>query len=419
MTKLATDPSTISTYQELSREIRDRFTRDLSLSALYIDCSNISNIEKHNGKETYSDVMKKIHQIFMEMKGKEIRQEDIIVSNAKGSDEFIIFLGKKRDENDFYPSDLEKVCERVTGHLNDKIFPVTFPYLRGRPKISIGYGVILHNPLMREEKLLSKLIDDAKKMAEYQTLKRQMRNKEKLQELIIKQDIRTVFQPIVDLTKNQVMGYEALSRGPEGTEYEAPLVLFDAAQEAELIFELDRLCRNNALQQAKGINPKHKLFLNCMLSAVLDPLFKGTYLEALLEDIQLKPMNIVLEVTEREAIEDYELFRKAVKYYSSFGFSIAMDDTGSGYSSLESLVELKPHFIKLDISIVRDLDKNLLKKELVKAIGGLASQMNSTIIAEGIETEAELLTLREIGVNVGQGYLFAKPGPAFPTIMER
>jgi EAL domain-containing protein (putative c-di-GMP-specific phosphodiesterase class I) len=253
-------------------------------------------------------------------------------------------------------------------------------------------------------------------MAEYQKLQRLMRNKEKLQELIIKESIRTVFQPIVHLEKNEIIGYEALSRGPVGTDYENPNILFDAAVEAELVFELDRLCRTMALRNSKGLKPEHKLFINCMPSAVLDPEFKEVYLESFLKEMKLKPFNIVIEVTEREAIENYELFKEAVEYYSNFGFSIAVDDTGAGYSSLETVIELKPHFVKLDISIVRGLDKNMLKQELVKAISTLSREMGSTVIAEGIETESELRTLLEIGIPVGQGFLFAKPGTPFPQI---
>jgi len=150
---------------------------------------------------------------------------------------------------------------------------------------------------------------------------------------------------------------------------------------------------------------------------VLDPDFRDTYLKSLLDELLLTPFNIVFEITEREAIENYELFNKAVQYYKDLGFAIAVDDTGSGFSSLETVVELKPDYIKLDISLVRGIQKNMLKQELIKAILNLSAKMGSMVIAEGIETEEELNVLREIGVTVGQGFLFAKPGPAFPVLL--
>ncbi len=409
----------IPVYQEVIGEIGPLLLDNFSLAALYIDCSRINVIERQYGKKIYLDVLRKIQHVITDMKGKNIRREDIIVSNHAGGDEFIIFLSKKREDVvTFYPSDLESLCERISDTLNDSISPITFPYLRGRPKISVGYAVIINNPLIRSEKLINMLVDDAKHMAGYQELKRKMRDKEKLQELILKESIKTVFHPIVDLTNNVIMGYEALTRGPEKTEYENPYVLFDVATEIELLFELDRLCRKKALQNARGISHRHKLFINCLPSAVLDPEFRDAHLKSVLEELRINPVNIVLEVTEREAIENFDLFRDAVKYYSDLGFAIAVDDTGAGYSSLETVVELKPQFLKLDISIVRDIDKNILKQQLIKAIVGLSKELGSVVIAEGIETQEELRILKQIGVNVGQGFYFAKPGPAFPCIRD-
>jgi EAL domain-containing protein (putative c-di-GMP-specific phosphodiesterase class I) len=338
------------------------------------------------------------------------------VSRTAGSEEYVVFLSKKRAHEEFCPSDLETLCGRVSEHLNESIFPVTFPYLRRRPKITVGYAVIIHNPVVREERLLNKLIDDARRMSDYFEFKRVMRYKEKLQELILKESIRTLFQPIVDFAGGRIIGYEALTRGPEGTEFENPYILFDAAAESDLLFELDRLCRRKALQNARGLGGGKKLFMNCLPSMVLDPDFRDVYLKNLLEEMKLNPFDIVFEITEREAIENYDLFNEAIRYYTDLGFAIAVDDTGSGYSSLETVVELKPHFVKLDISLVRGIERNILKQGLIKAIRDLSCQMKSIVIAEGIETREELDTLRSIGVNIGQGYLFSRPGSAFPNI---
>ncbi len=405
-------------FQEKIDQISNLLTENNSLSAIYINCTKIGKIERHYGKKVYSDILKKLNRFILDLRGMEIRRNDIIVSVDRGGDEFIIFLSEKRKNKDFYPSDLESMCDRITDFLNYNISPITFPYLRGRPRIVVGYAVIIHNPLIRDERLINKLIDDAKLMSTYQEFKRLMRNKEKLQELILKESIRTVFHPIVQLDNKEIMGYEALTRGPEATEYENPYILFDIASETDLLFELDRLCRKKALQNAKGINSQHKLFLNCLPTAVLDPEFRDSYLRSFLEDLKLTPFNIVLEVTEREAIEQYDLFKEAVKYYSDLGFAIAVDDTGAGYSSLETVVELKPQFIKLDISIVRGINTNILKQELIKAIMSLSKEMKSNVIAEGIETQEELTTLMKIGINFGQGFLFAKPDSGFKDIVR-
>jgi len=406
----------IPVYQEVLGDLAAFLADDRSLAVLYIGCSRIERIERLFGKKICQDALSKIHSIILEMKGNVVRCDDIIVSGNAGSDEFFVFLSKKREDETFYPSDLETLCDRVTAHLNDRIFPIVVPFLRGKPNIDVGYAVIIHNPVMSIERHLSKLTSDAKKMADYQRFKRLMRDKEKLQELILKESIRTLFQPIVDLEERRIIGYEALTRGPEGTEYENPFVLFDAASDAEMIFELDSLCRLKALRNARGLHRDHKLFLNCMPSAILDPNFQDSSIQLILKELKITPSNLVIEVTEREAIENFELFKEALAYYSSIGFSIAVDDTCSGYSSLETVIELKPHYIKLDMSIVRDIHKNILKQELIRAINTLSVKMNSQIIAEGIETAEELKALSEIGIKLGQGYLFARPGKPFPDI---
>jgi CheY-like chemotaxis protein len=241
---LKTYKSEITSYQKMNDRICSLLVSNHSLACLYIDCSNMNNIEGHFGKKIYLDVLRKIHNLLSDIKGKHLRQDDIIVSNGVAGDEFIVFLAKKRYDRDFCPTDLVGICNRITALINNNINPVTIPYLRGRPKIAVGYAVIIHNPLIRDERLINKLIEDAKLMSTYQEFKRQMRNKEKLQELILKESIKTVFQPVVDFTNNEIIGYEALTRGPEGTEYEYPYILFDVAEETDLLFHYFKIQRS-------------------------------------------------------------------------------------------------------------------------------------------------------------------------------
>jgi EAL domain-containing protein (putative c-di-GMP-specific phosphodiesterase class I) len=126
-----------------------------------------------------------------------------------------------------------------------------------------------------------------------------------------------------------------------------------------------------------------------------------------------------MEISEKDAIENYVLFRSAADYYTDLGFAIAVDDTGSGHSSLETVVELKPQFLKLDISLVRGIHKNIIKQELLRAILSLSRSMNSTVIAEGIETEEELDMLLSLGVSFGQGFLIGKPMAEFVVPQKR
>lgn len=406
----------ISTCDSLIEKIKGILITNSTLSLLYIDCSKIAKIEQMFGKKIYKDMLKEIKGAVLAMKSQELMREDIVtMDNLEGS-EFLIFISKKAEEKDFHGEGFDALCKRISDYLNNAVFPIVFPYLKTKPKITVGYSTILHNPLIKEERLINKLKEDAKLMADYREFKRLMNAKEKIQELIIKEDISTVFHPVVDLKTLEIIGYEALSRGPENTEYESPAVLFDAAAEADLLFELDRLCRKKALLNARSISPRYKLFINCLPSAIHDPEFKDEYLKSFIKEVAINPANIILEVTEREAVENFDSLKKAVTYYSDTSFAIAVDDTGSGFSSLEMVVELKPKFIKLAMSVIRGIDTSILKQELINAINSLSEKIKSITIAEGIETKEELRALQDIGIPYGQGFLFAHPAFPFPDI---
>ncbi|WP_279230670.1 EAL domain-containing protein [Clostridium autoethanogenum] len=118
----------------------------------------------------------------------------------------------------------------------------------------------------------------------------------------------------------------------------------------------------------------------------------------------MSPDLIIFEITEKTAIEDYKSFKTALENYINQGYKIAIDDTGAGYSGLKTLMEIKPQYIKIDISLIKNVDKDLFKQELMRTFVTLARSTNMKLIAEGIETKEELLTLIEIGVCAGQGY---------------
>src|SRR5690606_23260073 len=121
--------------------------------------------------------------------------------------------------------------------------------------------------------------------------------------------------------------------------------------------------------------------------------------------------NIVFEVTERVAIENYDLFQREQNYFSSLGFGLAVDDIGAGYGSLEAIANLRPQFVKVDISIIRDIHKNPVKQELLKAISDISRKINAKVLVEGIEKQEELQVVREHNVDLAQGFLLGRPQP--------
>jgi EAL domain-containing protein (putative c-di-GMP-specific phosphodiesterase class I) len=262
-------------------------------------------------------------------------------------------------------------------------------------------------------RLIARLVQDARECVRFLRLKRQFENRFQLQEILINEEVRTMYQSIVDMNDETVLGYEALSRGPENSSLQSPLHLFDTAAESDLVFELDRLCRRRAFENVKGIKPHEKVFVNIMPSALYDPDFQGSNLIGLLDNLELSPGQVVFELTEKYAIENYSLFADAIRNFTQMGFAFAVDDIGAGHSGLEKIAHLNPQYLKFDMDLIRDIDTSFVRREIMTALKVLADKMESTMIAEGIERREELETLLSLGVQYGQGYLFGRPAPRF------
>jgi len=215
-----------------------------------------------------------------------------------------------------------------------------------------------------------------------------------------------VFQPIVDLRSGVPVGYEALTRFDDRT---PPDRMFADAHRVGLGIELERACLAAALEAADALSPDAWLSLNTSPDLVL----QGSRLAALLRD---RSRRITLEITEHVVIDDYKAIRRAVAKFGP-NVSLAVDDAGAGFASLRHVVELGPRFLKLDVGLIRDVDRDPTRQAMVAGLRHFAERSGCEVIAEGIEESGELKMLRELGVGLGQGYLLGRPGP-LPMVAE-
>jgi diguanylate cyclase (GGDEF)-like protein len=241
---------------------------------------------------------------------------------------------------------------------------------------------------------------------------------DELLRIIRDKKILPVFQPIVSLKDGEIMGYEALARGPADSPLHMPAQLFSVAVKHNLLLALEHICRELSIQQTQMLTPGQQLFLNVTPEVINDPEFRNGRTKQVVLHQGLIPEQITFEITERTAISDYGNFTRALHHYRTQGYCIAVDDAGAGYSSLQAIAELYPDFIKLDMSIVRDIHNNPFKIAILEALVNLASAMNSKIIAEGVETVDELLTVMKLGVGYAQGFFFARPANPPAAIAE-
>ncbi len=404
-------------YRERVDELQHILAGHGSLGLLLIDISELTQVEHHYGSGAFANVRGMAKDLLMEMRGTDVRVADIVAVNDKGGDAFLVFLSPKRHEGPMKVSDLRRAAERVEEHLNRKLTRLTSPYLAGPRQVAVGFSLVFDNPLVMPERLVSRLVDEAWECVRVQRRQRDLLKRCWMQEVLLEDKLSTLFQPVFELPRRTVLGYEALSRGPSGTLYHMPLPLFEMASESDLVFELDRKCRRRALLAARQLPPDALLFINVFPSAMYDPEFQGPSLLRFLDDLGLRPDRVVLEITEKYAIENYTLFAEALQEFTKLGFQIAVDDVGAGYSGLEKIAHLNPRYLKLDRELIKDIDSSYIRREMARALKAFADKIGSTIIAEGIEREAELVALVELGIGYGQGFLLGRPMAAAPSPM--
>lgn len=213
------------------------------------------------------------------------------------------------------------------------------------------------------------------------------------------------FQPILDVVRREVFAQEALVRGTKG---EPAASIFEHVSDKNR-YLFDQTCRCTAIELAARLQMSTALSINFMPNAVYRPeLCIRTTLEAA-ETFGFPIERIIFEITEAERIDDTRHLRNIVEYYRSRGFRTAIDDFGAGYSGLNLLAEVNVDLIKLDLALVRGIHADRARRAIVRGICRVAEDLGSVIIAEGVEEREELDALRDLGIELFQGYLFARP----------
>ena len=212
-------------------------------------------------------------------------------------------------------------------------------------------------------------------------------------------EFHPVFQRILDLETNRIVGYEALTRFDDGT---LPKVRFAAAARAGLAADYELAAIRAAIAAGRTLPPGAFLSLNISPSVLISD---GHRLSEIIRRVS-RPL--VLELTEHAVIADYPALLAALEKFRAH--SIAVDDAGAGFASLRHILELKPAYVKLDVSLVRDIDTDATRQALAAGLQYFAIRSGFRLIAEGVETQAQLDALRLIGVDLAQGYLLGRPG---------
>ncbi len=400
-------------YQERMNEVTAILMRERSLSCLLVDLSRLHRVELDLGVAHHSEIYDHCAEVLDQLRDSLLTPADLICRTGDGDGYFVIL--SPRSGKRF---DLEALAASVERSVENALAPMVSEVLREQPRITVGSARVLGNSLLRPERIAARLVGDAAAATRNARERKAHRDRSTLQDIILGDGLSSVCQPIVDLGTGDVFAYEALTRGPRGTALESPATLFAIADEVDLTVELDRACFRGALRSAQALEPVHRLFVNLLPMSFYDAAFIEVEVGNLLSSAGLTPANIVFEITERLAIENFASFKRALGTYTRMGFGVAIDDVGTRHSNLETVMSLRPHFIKISDVLVRGIARSTIKREMLRSLRHIAETIDAVMIAEGIEQLEDVIVLRDLGLRYGQGYYMARPAAGFPPVPD-
>jgi EAL domain-containing protein (putative c-di-GMP-specific phosphodiesterase class I) len=403
------EPAHRRTLGEDIRRIAECFEEEGALAVLLVDASGLAPIEPHYGVDALHRAIGNLAEMVSGMVGDRLSVNDAVVVGEVGRDELVVFLVRSLEEVDFFKRELDQIRRDVTTGLVARGSRAGYPYTRHLPPFNVGTGIALRNPTIRPELQIRRALEEAREHIQLVARLESRKRRKQIFELVLQRQIYSVYEPIVEVSSRTVFGYEALARGPDGTELHSPATLFAIATEQDLVFQLDCLCRQSGLDGARDLPGGAKLFLNVRPSTIHDPNFRAEALERTLQRCELSPSDVVFEISEQESIANFDIFREVRDYYGKLGFQIALDDVGAGHASLEALLEIRPEFIKVDRAFCAKIDEDPGRQHLLRALQSLADRTGARIIGEGLDTLEELQMLGSLGIHFGQGWLFGKP----------
>ncbi len=403
LTGLPTLPVAIERSRQLFKERGE-------LVVLYFNFVRYTKIEEIYGWEKLDAVLETTASSVRDfLDDDDLRTSRVMVSFTN-DDDFIFFHVPASGVAAATEGEITEMVTRLQRHVGAEIEIQHGEDIAALFDIYVGRAHLFYNPKIRLERLIYRGIREAQNASRSLEQRERARRVSDLRASIRDRAVYVDYHPIVVASTKEIFGYEALARGKMRT-LRSPEVMFDVAAEADLIWELSRLCRERAIE---GMNTRLKagelLFINVDPHDFTDPAFNENEVE--------DPSRVVIEITERTAIKDYPKFRERLKAFRAIGYRFAVDDAGSGYAGLGSIANLEPDFIKLDISLINAIDTNFIKQNLVQTMVRFANDHGAMVIAEGVERAEEFRMVQDLGVHLVQGFFLHRPQSASSPIVS-
>jgi EAL domain-containing protein (putative c-di-GMP-specific phosphodiesterase class I)/GGDEF domain-containing protein len=380
---------------------RGLFKERGELVVLYLNFVRYSKIEEIYGWEKLDAVLETTAAAVREFLDDTALSTSRLMVSFTNDDDFIFFHVPATGVAAASENEITDMVARLQRHVGGRIEAQHGEDIAALFDIYVGRAHVYYNPKIRLERLIYRGIREAANAARSIEERERGRRVADLRSSLRDRAVYVDYHPIVVTETQEIFGYEALARGVMRS-LRSPEVMFDVAAEADLVWELSRLCRSRAIEGIETrLQPNELLFLNVDPHDFSDPAFN--------ENEVKYPERVVIEITERTAIKDYPKFRERLRIFRERGFRFAVDDAGSGYAGLGSIANLEPDFIKLDISLINAIDTNFIKQNLVETMVRFANDHGAMVIAEGVERAEEFKTVKDLGVHLVQGFFLHRP----------
>jgi EAL domain-containing protein (putative c-di-GMP-specific phosphodiesterase class I)/GGDEF domain-containing protein len=374
------------------------------LGVIYLQIGKFFGFEELYGWELYDRVLVVVARGLREDVEASRLAPNVYSIRFSGSDGFYVLYSLPAPGRGRGPS-LENEANRLQGNAAKRLRTAFGGTAVDLMSVHASSLVASDNPRVRSSRYLVRQLHEAMRIVS----QRQTREKHdlcaQLKKVIGQKQLRPAFQPLRRLSDGVVLGWEALIRGPQGTPFEEPNVLFAVALENDMEVELETLCLETIFRGLpRGIGSK-RLFVNASSTLLRHPVFLD---QRNLTAINRSHGDVVIEISEKEMV-DYSSFGDILSTVRGAGLKIAIDDAGSGYSGLEAILNLRPDYIKIADSLVRRIENDPIKREIITGLAAIGRRIEASLVAEGIERQEERDALITLGVEYGQGFLLGRP----------
>lgn len=399
-------------YTMLFDELRTLLDARRHLGVVHIEPGNIDLVESLYGWQVFDRTMAQLAAIVKAMPGHELPAGALLAVGDVPADRFVAFIPESHDGHPPTHDDMAALAAAVKVRLDEAMDAEPFLALAPRLSVRTGHAFLSEDPFYRFERRVRAAVEDARTLPDRRERSRDRVWGEELKKAIREKGIRTVWQPVVELDSGRFHGFEALSRGPKDSMFEMPRAMFALSGRVGASGDLDRLCRAEALREGAGVSGGRKLFVNVLPSTLAGTEWSAGAIPDLLAASGRGPADVVVEVSERAIGSDATSLAEAWGALRDEGFTLALDDVGTGRDGGEALDLLRPDYLKIDASVVRGIDANLVKQEIFTTIARAGGSIGAQLVAVGVESAEEAATLRRLGARYAQGYHFAGPAPA-------